>query len=462
MVYFKRRTGRAASRRFFYRRRVGRRVRRFRRSSFRRFPIRRFLRRRRYGRKSRKQGGTKKFLAVVTQSVVALQSDEGPGGFIRTFALIGTTDAVLGSANAVGGNPPSGSPPTWGSYWRQPITISPRTGMPLLPASTSLINPIVNYNGLASTSTSNMWNCGVSMNMAFKLGDIGASTILPWAKMYSQVRCRRINIRLFAPRYTRTTYHQRDAVATPAAARDTLHIGNMIYNDLGGEMVFMCTKSTGVVEEEKVETSELITGTWVNHTGYGQIKENPRLRKRAVFRSGVAYGMRPVYFSFRPGVPVTKSGPQQRELLGVDNFANELQGFLAPSTVNDSYSANQASASYYVMRAAPWMDTVMPTWGAKSNAAGGGASTVASHGNQLSTGSYVDLTARWINTPLFGLYLGLQPQTSTMWPWNLRMTTSFSLEFRGFKNMDSLNNDGLPYEYHKEWGNLPTLRTSRW
>lgn len=165
------------------------------------------------------------------------------------------------------------------------------------------MNPLVYYNGLASTQTSNMWNCGVSMNMAFKLGDIGASSILPWAKLYSQVRCRRINIRLFAPRFTRNTFHQEYTVGTPAATREALHHGIMTSNDLGGEMVFMCTKSTGVVEEERVENSELITGTWVNHTGYGQIRENARLRKRAAFRSGVAYGMRPVYFSFRPGVP---------------------------------------------------------------------------------------------------------------------------------------------------------------
>lgn len=403
-----------------------------------------------------------RFLAVQRNNAPGIIGDLGPGGAVRTFYLCGVTDSDTGSENATGGTPPAGNPPTWGTYWRVPLAYFANTCTFGLPTSSTLLPPLIEYTtAVGSHILPSGAQCGFSSNEVFRVGDLASSVIIPWATIYKEIRVRRINVKFIAPRVLRTSS---SAPVPFGNARVTSEAGNHRLQypaafQRGGDMVFMCTRTTGPVEEEVPSTVDLQSGSFTQSCGYALIKKNPRLRKRAVFRNDVAYGMRPVKFSFRPTVAYPRLGYAQPALLGTGTN-NELQGLLdvAPSAAN---SRNPATGMGYTYKTAPWFDMVMPAFTARSNSADAGTTGSASYGNitTSTSPSWADLVLRWVSTPLFGMYTGLQPTTAQQWPTNMRRSVSFELEFRGLRVFDSTSFSGGFDTYYKEWGPLPTMHT---
>jgi len=167
------------------------------------------------------------------------------------------------------------------------------------------------------------------------------------------------------------------------------------------------------------------------------IKKNPQLRRKAVFRNDVAYGMRPVKFSFSPSVAVEKRTPSQASLLGTGPL-NEQQGLIAPSDSTTTYARNPASAIGYRYRKAGWMQMVMPAFSAASHNTGQGAGYGSGNSPLViydtTTASFADQIDRWAKVPLFGMYMGLMPGTAEVWPKQLLQQVSYELEFKGLRN----------------------------
>lgn len=471
MVGVKVRGYRRASRRLFRRPRRGlfrgrgrfRRFSRFRR--FRRFSRRRVVRRGRFHGRGRKSahGRVMRFLAVQRNNAPGIIGDLGPGGAVRTFYLCGVTDSSTATQNATGGTPPAGSPPTWGSYWRVPLAFFANTYTFGLPTSSLLLEPTAEYvtNAPAHTLPYGA-QCGFSSNEVFRIGDLASSVIIPWATIYKEIRVRRINVKFIYPRVMRTSTSALPIAynADPQPLDASFHrMQQPAAFSRGGDMVFMCTRTTGPVEEEMPSTVDLQSGSFTQSCGYALIKKNPRLRKRAVFRNDVAYGMRPVKFSFRPTVAFPKLAYAQPALLGTGTN-NEAQGLLdtAPSQAN---ARNPSTAVGYTYRTAPWFPMVMPAFTGVSSLSNAGTTGQASYGNITSSTSpsWADQVLRWVSTPLFGMYMGLQPTTAQQWPTNMRRSVSFELEFRGLRVFDSTSFSGGFDTYYKEWGPLPTMHT---
>jgi len=327
----------------------------------------------------------------------------------------------------------------------------------------------------------NAIHCGFSQNTSFTIGELEASTILPWAQMYKYVRVKRIHCKYVHKRVmtvlgeSGNTTKSDGTVLVNAAAwfapgRDVQDPATSIGRAYqpsqhqwrrGGDMVWMCTKYTGPVPEEEITNTQLVSGDWKRHVGYSLIRKNPQLRRRAVFRNDVSFGMRPVKFSFTPTMAVAKSAPSETALLGTGPL-NEQQGLIAPSDSFTTWARNPASSIGYRYKKAGWMPMVMPHFSAASSntGQGGGYGTGSSPLVVLSStnASWTDQVERWTKAPLFGMYMGLMPGTAEVWPRNLLEQVSFELEFKGLRNFETLDEDGLPLAYHKDWGLLPTAR----
>lgn len=317
------------------------------------------------------------------------------------------------------------------------------------------------YTSTFSSESGNVINCGFSQNMLFTIGDIHASNIIPWARMYRQVRLRRIRIRITGYRTDRVVTGNTTLSTSRATNEQNATLGVIPYRRLGGEMVFLATNKCGVVPEESVGTLELQNGSWTNHTGYGLLNENRRLRRHCRWRSNVAFGMRPVYLSFTPGIPYPKRAWAPRYLVG-QSSEPENSGIIYPNW-DTNFSTNLSNMQNMTMKASPWMDMVAPA-GSASSTPNMGAAAVSSAGNILEDPltSFGDFADRWWAQPYLGLYVGLQGQTATMWPSNLRYTISYDLQFRGFRNWDTVSNGGTPFPYFKDYGLIPNIRNSNW
>jgi len=353
----------------------------------------------------------------------------------------------------------------------------------IVPTATStLAGPFSAFPDAVANPLGNAIHCGYSQNSVFTIGELDASTILPWAQMYKYVRVKRIHCKYVHKRVmavlgesgnttksdgTLVTASSVAWFAPSLATVDPITSVGRAYQPAqhqwrrGGDMVWMCTKYTGPVPEESITNTQLTNGDWKHHVGYSIIKKNPQLRRRAVFRNDVAFGMRPVKFSFTPTVAVEKSTPSQAALLGTGPL-NEQQGIIAPSDSQTTYSRNPASAIGYRYKKAGWMQMVMPHFSAASHntGQGGGYGTGSSPLVVLSntSTSWTDQVERWSKVPMFGMYMGLMPGTAEVWPRNLLEQVSFELEFKGLRNFETLDEDGLPAVYHKDWGLLPTAR----
>jgi len=456
MVGFARRSLGRVAKRFVRRGRRSFRGRGKFRRSFRRVGGRRRFRGR--GRFS-KHGRVQKFKSTQVSNAPFPFSDSGGGGPWRTFILYGVTDSGTAAENATGGTPPVGASPVWASYWRQPLAWDANTGnFNYSPSGVTLASLQGTYTQTVTGNVIPVQNfCGFSTNMVFRIGELYASNIIPWATIYKEIRVRRINLKIICPRIVRT-----DNTLVPISADGSQNHDVRPFRpggsyQRGGDMVFMCTRSTGPVAERQVSTTELNNGSWVQAAGYSFIRRNPRLRKRAQFRNDVAYGMRPVKYSFRPTVAVPRPTFAQPPLLGFGS-SNEQLGYMdAPGAT--TFSRNPANSMGYKYTTAPWMEMVLPAFCAISSAATAGATGASSAGNLTTSSgaSYADLTNRWLQTPLFGFYAGLQPGTAQVWPRGLRIAISYDLEFRGFRNQEYAATAGGPPTYYKEWGPFPTV-----
>lgn len=291
--------------------------------------------------------------------------------------------------------------------------------------------------------------------MLFTIANVPAADFIPLATMYRQVRVRRIRIRITGYHTSRVGGVTYTSTTDAAQAERRAREGFQLSRKLGGEMVFLPTHRCGIVPDQNVSTTELGNGLWTQSTGYGLIKTNTRLRRMARWRTGVAFGMRPVYLSFTPTIPYPRKAWAPRSLEGTGS-ANENRGLLYPVGGTNN-TANLSNERNFTLRACPWMDMVSPA-GATSATADGGASMAASYGNILSTGSFTDYAIPWALQPMLGLYVGLQGQTATVWPANLRHSISYQLEFRGFRQWETANDFGEPRAYFKEFGLFPTIR----
>lgn len=344
------------------------------------------------------------------------------------------------------------------------------TPYPRPSATSTLQGPLLAITTTLGTDVQNSQFCGFSMNETFTLGDLTATEILPWAKMYKYCRVRRIHIKISHKRVmpvyggvgiTSTSVTNNGAIYERQRTATT-----SLISQRGGDMVFMCTNRTGPMVEEQTTDSELVNSQWQRRTGYALIRQNPQLRRKAVFRNDVAYGMRPIKFSFRPGVLIRNTRQEQMPLVGTGTEGNELQGLISRDTgLNDS--RNPSSNAGWRYAPAGWWQMVMPQFPGKSSAASGGPGSLGAGavGGSLTYLSEPtegatrwDPLRRWLEAALFGMYYGLQPGTALVWPTNLQKTIAFELEFKGLRNFNTTSNDGAPQPYFKDWGNLPTAR----
>lgn len=462
-------SARRTSRRYVYRRR------RFGRGSFRlRSSFKRFYRRsggsyrRRSFRKSTKRyrrtsKGVKKFFAVAEWRSNAIESDGNAGGAVRSFLLIGTQGSTTANQNALGTTVPVG---TWGRFWRVPLIVYP-SGVVAPTGSSTLLGPYSTFTNLLGTRAGNAYYCGLSQNETYRVGELNASTILPWAKMYRYIRVKKIHVKYVCKRVSmavtgQSSYLQSTTTNTAIVENEVVPQTESVRR--GGDMVWVCTNRTGPMVDEFVSDTDLLNDTWLKHTAYAEIRKNPQLRRKAVFRNDVAWGMRPVKFSFTPSVVVRKFNNSQLPLVGVGP-SNEDQGILSVDTATNN-SSNPSSAMGWRYSKAGWWPMVVNTFPAVSSNASGGASSAAAGAaganlailsNQAGT-SYMDEVSRWVNAPMFGMFMGLQPTTGEVWPRNLLKQVSFELEFKGLRNFETVDNNGTPFPYFKDWGNLPTSR----
>lgn len=459
-------SNRRAPRRYVRGLRRGRRT--FRRRVFRRYFRKsrgRFTRRFR-SKRSFSSRGVKKFIAVQANRENAFQSDARGGGTTRSFLLIGTQNSSLSTQNSTAVLP-SGS--TWGSYWRVPAIVYDEDVVNPTTTST-LIGPQIVYTSASSSTTNNAPNCGFSQNECFRIGDITASVIIPWARMYRYVRLKKIHIKYTLRRSMMIGTHNPPGAAPVyaniTAARAAANIGPALSGGprRGGDMVWMCTSRTGPVPDETVTQSELIAGIMPLHTAYAEIRKNPQLRRKAVFRNDVAFGMRPVKFSFTPTYAAARFNNSQAPLSGQDP-RQEKQGLMS-SNNSTGYSRNPSSSIGYRYKRASWVPMVMPHFPAKSSeetAGIPGLSSTAIDGPLVLTSSslssaFEDQVGRWLESPYFGMFMGVQVGTADVWPRNLRRSVSYELEFKGLRNFEAINDLGQPQEYFKDWGLLPTAR----
>lgn len=453
MAYLSRRAAGRASRRLFRRRRFFKR-RRFGRRFLRRFGRRRVSRRGRRGKRGSVRA--RSFVAEAFDNVNFYESDGGPGGATRFF-FFSTVAGSTTPAQNVSFVLPTGSPVTWGSYYRQPLSFNPISQQFGVSGTSTLLSPDAIFTNLQGSTLSVQAFSGFSMNKVFTIGSLPAASFINWAYFYRQVRVKRIHIKYIAPRVVRTYSTNNIAgSAVPQQSVDTLC--NRTFPGAyqrGGDMVFCCTRTSGPVEEF-VSTAVAEVN---QRSGYALCRTDPRMRKRCVFRNDVAYGMRPVKFSFRPTVAMVRDNFSQTKLLGTD-IQNENQGLVSASTGNVNFGRNPATSMGYKYRSCPWLDMVLPHFGSVSSGSSAGPGGAASEGNATSTlsSSYFDLLSRWLNVPLFGMYVGLQVGTAYQWPRNLRVSMSMELEFRGFKNMLGSSTEARPFSYFQEWGLLPAAQ----
>lgn len=457
---------RRTSRGRFRGRRSGR-GRGFRVRGFRRAGVQRLFRRRRvYRRRSRRYGrGGKarlnRFTAIINTSIPGITSDLGLGGAVRTFVLIGTRDSATPSQNVYGGTPPTGISPTWTSYWRQPLFISVRDARTALSIGSTAIDPIATYNiNGGQTFVSNAYNCGFSSNITYSLDDIAMSNYMEFSKLYREMRVRRVIHKWWAYRVNRVAAAGVDENAQfPLANWDASRPNCVPRNARGGDMVWMCTRYTGPVDDLQSSTAQIGNGEWLNNTGYSRIKRSPQFRKRCQLRNDVAYGMRPVTFKFAPTMLVPDRRVSTYNSLystAVDGTNIALMGTVSgPAGGVNPIVGNGAAWRYKRM---PWIPTLVPySIGVSSLTSNGGLGATAGNVTDVSSG-YVSRTNRWMSIPLFGMFMGMQPQTTMVWPQNIRQSWAYQLEFRKPRLLTNLASTGdVNGPRYRDWGYVPTL-----
>lgn len=310
--------------------------------------------------------------------------------------------------------------------------------------------------------------CGYSQNEIYRVGELNASIIIPWAQMYRYVRVKKIHVKYVHKRSSQVigyTAGISTAVTVGDALNENYEVPQQTAVRSGGDMVFMCTSRTGPVPEEAVTDAQITSGDWIHASGYSLIRRDPRLRKKAVFRNDVAFGMRPVKFSFSPTCVVATNRGMQVPMLGNTDTAPTFYQGLVSRQLTGQDSINPSTSSRYVFRKAGWWPMVMPQLGPSSAIANGGRASYAPPGIAgqglviYSDGTYNrDEVGRWMLAPMFGMYMGLQPTTAAVWPHNLIKQISYELEFKGLRNMGTVNDTGQPVNYFKDWGLIPTAR----
>lgn len=328
-----------------------------------------------------------------------------------------------------------------------------------MPGSSTLLPPNASYNDTAVRLRSNAWNCGFSSNITYNLNQVVAmQDYQSFSRLYEEVRVKKIYHKWWAPRVQLGAYTGANDARTQMEPWSSQKENNVPINPRGGDMVWMCTKKTGPIEETVPNTLDLDDSRWLDHTGYGFLKRNPRYKRHCVFRNNVAYGMRPVVFKFSPTMVVPRKStdmPAYNGLLAVGT-TYQTQGILATpdGTTGNAALPFHANVSW-TLRKMPWVKTL---WSAPviSDLS---APVRASAGNRTNTApdSILARVNRWHTLPLFGMFHGMQPNTAMTWPRNVRQTFSFSLEFRKPRQSFNMDANGQQLDdYYREWGAIPT------
>lgn len=328
-----------------------------------------------------------------------------------------------------------------------------------MPGSSTLAGPAGSYTVAVTAQTrANAWNCGFSSNITYNLNQVvSMQDYQSFSRIYEEVRVKKIYHKWWSPRIQLGAVQGVNAGRTAVEGWSSERENNVPTNARGGDMVWMCTKKTGPIEETVPDTLDLDDQRWLDHTGYGFLKRNPRFKRHCVFRNNVAYGMRPVVFKFSPTMLVTRKGfdmPTYNSLLSIGTTA-ALEGVLTtPDGLN--YGAHPYRPSYnWGFKKMPWIKTL---W-SYANLDNASAGYRASAGNRTNTSpdSLLARVNRWHTLPLFGMYHGMQPNTAMTWPRNVRQTFSFSLEFRKPRQAFNMDANGQQADgYYREWGMVPT------
>lgn len=336
-----------------------------------------------------------------------------------------------------------------------------RTSLPTYSVGSTLLTPFQNVvvGGLTQW---NAFNCGFSSNITYRLDDLAISIqqFRFQANLYSEYRVRRIHHKWWAPRIQKAAvsgYNDGNQSLIQWTADKAV---NIPMNARGGDMVWMCTRKTGHVPELNFLTADLDNGTWLNRTGYSMLKRSPKLRKRCQFRNNVAYGMRPVKFKFRPTILAPDRRPLQATSLMGTTTSTQTAGLLNNPSPGEGGTAPFFSDTQWKYVKMPWLPTVLMA--AQGNTYDGGPQNNAAAGNYLenSPANYPARLNRWHSMPMFGMYVGMQPQTTQSWPTNLRQSWSYELEFRKPRMYGPLSEFGdtpSGNPHFKEWGLIPSI-----
>lgn len=328
-----------------------------------------------------------------------------------------------------------------------------------MPGTSSLAGPAGSYTVAVTGQTrSNAWNCGFSSNITYNLNQVVAmQDYQSFSRLYEEVRVKKVYHKWWAPRV------QLGAISGTDLARQALwgwsseRENNVPTNPRGGDMVWMCTKKTGPIEETVPDTLDLDDQRWLDHTGYGFLKRNPRYKRHCVWRNNVAYGMRPVVFKFTPTMLVPRKAydmPVYNALSSIGNTA-ATEGVLGDPAGTLAAANPLRGTPSWGFKKMPWVKTLWSNFSLVNT----DPSFLSSAGNRTNTApdSLLARVNRWHTLPLFGMFHGMQPNTAMTWPRNVRQTFSFSLEFRKPRQSFNMDANGQQADgYYREWGMIPT------
>lgn len=317
------------------------------------------------------------------------------------------------------------------------------------------------------TNASGCMYSGFTSNFCYTLSDMPYFRRLQdWARMYQEYRVSRISHKWYAPRIARAAVQGvadgsgGTTLGAPnywSASRENMYPNNA----RGGDMAWFCTKRTGPIVELLATTNDLNDGTALDKTAYSYLKRNPSLARRTVFRNDVAYGMRPVTFSFRPSIPVpdTKRNLASLQLKSTGSTGSGQVGFLTDPSATWVVQPPGGQTMSWRYAPMPWLPTRMtPTLTAT-----GAASSTSNEVFRSSEGNTTDVflvdqnrTNMWYTMPMFGMCHCMQMQTAVQWPRNLRTIYSMVVEFRKPRVHDFTSASGdVSAAHFREWGRLP-------
>lgn len=421
-----------------------------RRRVFRRIGKRRFSRR---GRRGKADYGGSRIGRVMqyTDSANFPPSDQGIGGLVRSFTLNYQPQLATSSLGNTGpatyGTPPAG--PNWGTYYRQPVTVNELGALGQATGSTLWPPGRYSYSTAGVPYERSDYRTGLTVNYAFSVGQIPATRFLLWSILYSQVRLRKVHFKMWSHQVTRVNSLPTAAMSTATSQLVTTFNGvgaitesnpsvyrlpyNVAAHERGGNLVAACTRFKGPVVEQEAVTNFIGSPDELYKTAYGQLKQDIRSRRSAQWRNDVAFGMRPIKFSFRP----TMLNPKWNRNLALTQVVNSV----APA--GPDY--NRLAGSQWKYVPSQWLDMVV------TDPATAGGAGFASTAHYTSTG--------WYDVPHFGVCVAIQPGSATVWPTNIRTQISYELEFRGPRNFIADAVSGGPGNFFTDWGNLPTFQS---